>query len=275
MDPRRQEVIMGKWFLALVILVAAAVGAAYWWLYRPMEEQVAQARSRATVCAAELNRLQGQLADLETVREELRKTSTEFQQQVSQKEQAMAALRSTHDQLIGELQQEIANKQIEVERVRDKLRVDMVEEILFDSGVAELKPAGAAVLKRIGTVLARGRDRGIEVQGHTDNVPIRGALTRRYATNWELSAARATNVARFLQDQAGVDPKLLSASAYAEHHPRGTNETDSGRRRNRRIEILLVPQELVAQPAGADAKAAPAATPAAAAAATVAPKTTP
>jgi chemotaxis protein MotB len=187
---------------------------------------------------------------------------------VAQKQQALDTLRTTQDQLLGELQREIANKQIEVERIRDKLRVDMVDEILFDSGVAEIKPAGAAVLKKIGTILARSADRGIEVQGHTDNVPIRGALTHRFATNWELSAARATNVARFLQDQASVDPKLLSASAYSEFRPRVANDTDEGRRKNRRIEILLVPREPEAQPAAADAKATPgpAATPAAASA---------
>jgi chemotaxis protein MotB len=180
---------------------------------------------------------------------------------VSQKEQALAAVRSTQDQLVGELQREIASKQIEVERIRDKLRVEMVDEVLFDSGKAEIKPAGQAVLKRIGTVLARGHDRGIEIQGHTDNVPILGALTHRFATNWELSAARATNVARFLQDQAAVDPKALSASAYAEFRPRATNESDEGRRKNRRIEILLVPREPETKPSPAEASASPAVTP--------------
>jgi chemotaxis protein MotB len=253
---------MGKWFLAFVILAAAAVGAAYLWLYQPQEQALALAQTRMAACAAELNRLQSQVADLETVREELRKTSADFQQQVAQKEQALAAVRSTQDQLLGELQREIANKQVEVERIKDKLRVEMVDEVLFDSGVAEIKPEGQAVLKKIGAVLARSHDRGIEVQGHTDNVPIRGALANRYATNWELSAARATNVARFLQDQTGVDPKALSASAYSEFRPRATNETDDGRRKNRRIEILLVPQEPEPQPASKPSPEAAPATPA-------------
>jgi chemotaxis protein MotB len=251
---------MGKWFLAFVILVAAAVGAAYLWLYQPQQEELAQARTRTTACAAELNRLQGHVAGLETVREELRKTSAEFQQQVAQKEQALAAVRSTQDQLVGELQREITNKQVEVERIRDKLRVELVDEVLFDSGVAEIKLEGQAVLRRIGTVLARSHDRGIEVQGHTDNVPIRGALTHRFATNWELSAARATNVARFLQDQAAADPKTLSASAYAEFRPRATNESEEGRRKNRRIELLLVPREPEAKPSPAEPTPSPAAT---------------
>jgi chemotaxis protein MotB len=91
------------------------------------------------------------------------------------------------------------------------------------------------------------------VQGHTDNVPITGALAKRFATNWELSAARATNVVRFLQDQAKLDPTRLSASGYSEFRPRGPNDTEAGRRQNRRIEILLIPI-----PAAVPAEAKPA-----------------
>jgi chemotaxis protein MotB len=177
------------------------------------------------------------------VHDELLETSATLSAQVANKEKELAALRSTHDELIGELKHEIADKQVEVERIRDKLRVEMVDEVLFDSGEADLKPAGVAVLKKIGGVLAKS-NRGIEVQGHTDNVPIRGALTKRFATNWELSAARAINVARFFQDQIGITPERLSATGRSEYQPRDTNDTPEGRRRNRRIEILLVPAEV-------------------------------
>ena len=91
-------------------------------------------------------------------------------------------------------------------------------------------------------VLRKTEGRSIEVQGHTDNVPIRGALAARYPTNWELSAARATNVVRVLQDEGGVDPTVLSAAARSEYRPRASNDTDEGRRQNRRIEILLGPE---------------------------------
>jgi len=117
----------------------------------------------------------------------------------------------------------------------------MVDEVLFDSGEATLKPAGIAVLGKIGSVLAKAGDRRVEVQGHTDNVPIAGALAKRFPTNWELSAARATNVVRFLQEEAKIDPTRLSAAGYAEFRPKASNDTDGGRRQNRRIEILLVP----------------------------------
>ena len=128
-----------------------------------------------------------------------------------------------------------------MQRIRDQLSVDMVDEVLFDSGEAALKPAGVEVLKKVGAVLKKASNRRIEVQGHTDNVPIRGALTKRFATNWELSAARAINVARYLQDDARVDPAMLSASGYSEYRPKASNDTEEGRRLNRRIEILLGP----------------------------------
>jgi chemotaxis protein MotB len=255
-------VTVGKWLVTLLLVVAAALAAAWYWLYRPQQQRLERVLVQAADCASEAHRLRSQNADLETIRDELRKASAGLQQQVAAKEQEMAGLRSTHEELIGALKQEIADKQIEVERVRDRLRVDMVDEVLFDSGVADLKPEGAVVLKKIGAVLAHAADRGIEVQGHTDNVPIRGVLARRYPTNWELSAARATNVVRFLQDQAGLDPKRISAAAYGEHQPRVSNDTDEGRRRNRRIELLLLPLPPASQNTSSGAPA-PVATPAA------------
>jgi chemotaxis protein MotB len=110
------------------------------------------------------------------------------------------------------------------------------------------------VLAKVGTILQKTEDRTIEVQGHTDNVPIVGALAKKYPTNWELSAARAVNVARYLQ-QSGVEPTRLSAAAHSEYRPRSANDSDVGRRKNRRIEILLGPK-VVQQ-----ASAAPAAPP--------------
>jgi len=169
----------------------------------------------------------------------------------------VAALRSTQDELVAELQNEIADKTVQVQRIRDQLRVDLVDEVLFDSGEATLKPAGVAVFSKIGSVLARAADRRVEVQGHTDNVPITGALAKRFATNWELSAARATNVVRFLQEQAKLDPSRLSASAHAEFRPRASNDTDAGRRQNRRIEVLLIPIAPAESAATTEAPTAP------------------
>jgi chemotaxis protein MotB len=229
---------MAKWFGGLLVLLAAAA-ALYLLVWEPQQQALLTARDRADALEREAAALRTRVADLEAIREQLRRTSAELQQAVAEKEKELLALRSTQDELVEGLQKEIADKTVEVERIRDQLRVQMVDEILFDSGEAQLKPAGLEVLRRVGAVLKKTENRRIEVQGHTDNVPIVGALAKRFPTNWELSAARATNVARFLQEEGGLDPTLLTATAYSEYQPRDTNETDEGRRRNRRIEILL------------------------------------
>ncbi len=84
----------------------------------------------------------------------------------------------------------------------------MLDEILFDSGRTTIKPQGVEVLKRVGKILLNVKDRAINIEGHTDNVPIGVELRKKFPTNWELSAARATNVARYLQEKIGLDPNL-------------------------------------------------------------------
>ena len=257
---------MGKWLLAFLLVVAGIVGGLWYRFYRPQEQALAGSQAETArlsmdlgACRDTSRTLQGRVADLETVRAELQRASTELQQKVQEKEAELAALRGTQDELVSGLKKEIESNQIQVERYRDQLRVDMVDELLFDSGEADVKPAGKAVLEKIGHALQKAEGRRIEVHGHTDNVAIVGALAKRFATNWELSAARAVNVTRFLQ-QSGVEPERLSATARSEFDPRTKNDTDDGRRKNRRIEILLGSKTMpVAAPPAAPAPAAPAA----------------
>jgi chemotaxis protein MotB len=232
---------MVKWLAGLLVLLAVAAGAVYWWLIRPQQLALQATRQELKVAQQEAGALRARVADLETIRDQLQRTSTDLQAQVAQKESELVALRSTQDEIVDGLKQEIADRQVQVERIKDQLRVEMVDAILFDSGEATLKPGGIEVLKKVGAALKKVQDRPVEVQGHTDNVPIRGALARQFPTNWELSSARALNVARFLQEQAGLDPSRLSAVAFSEYRPRTANDTEEGRRRNRRIEILLGP----------------------------------
>ena len=118
-------------------------------------------------------------------------------------------------------------------------------EVLFASGSDELSPAGrralAALAPPLGSLLAAEPDQMILVGGHTDDVPIANA---RFASNWELSAARATAVARALVAD-GLPPARGVASGFGSYHPRRPNRSDEDRRRNRRIEVLLVPMRSV------------------------------
>jgi chemotaxis protein MotB len=118
----------------------------------------------------------------------------------------------------------------------------VVDRILFASGQAEVTKDGLAVLKRVNNILKNVTDKSIRIEGHTDNVQIKGQLTKKYPTNWELSAARAINVTRYLQKQ-GIDPALLSAAAYGEFKPVAGNDSSEGRAKNRRIAIILLPKD--------------------------------
>ena len=99
------------------------------------------------------------------------------------------------------------------------------------------------MLQKVGQVLAAVADKDIRIEGHTDNKPIVGDLIKKYATNWELSTARATAVLRYLQDNAKVDGKHLVAAGYGEFRPVSPNDTPEQRALNRRIEIVLVPRD--------------------------------
>jgi chemotaxis protein MotB len=228
------------------LLVASAVAAAiavalfYFLLYQPRVKQLEEARREASLCVQERAALQARVSDLESMLDELRRESAGLADQIRLREERLAQAQSTQDEIVQKLEREIADGQIQVERMRGQLRVDMVDEILFDSGEAALSPAGREVLQKLASVLA-GSDRQIRVQGHTDDVPIAGRLAQTYPTNWELSAARAVNVVRFLQDGANLDPTHLSASALSQYRPRVANDGPEGRQKNRRIEILLEP----------------------------------
>jgi chemotaxis protein MotB len=116
--------------------------------------------------------------------------------------------------------------------------VKMTDKILFASGSATIGTDGKSALRNVGQALRNILGKTIRVEGHTDNVPTGGSSP--FASNWELSAARALAVVRFLQEQ-GVDPTRLVASGRGEFQPIADNDTSEGRSLNRRIEIVLAP----------------------------------
>ncbi len=161
-----------------------------------------------------------------------------------ERDEEVQEMRRTYDDLLVDMRAEIDKGKVTITQLEGKLKVNMVDEILFDSGETTIKPEGIQVLERVGKVLLNVKDQTINIAGHTDNVPIGPDLVKQYPTNWELSAARATSVARYLQDKSGIDPHLISATGYGQYQPIESNKTEKGRARNRRIEIVLVPKEI-------------------------------
>ncbi|MEM1033344.1 MAG: OmpA family protein [Myxococcota bacterium] len=127
-----------------------------------------------------------------------------------------------------------------------RMVLQLRNEVLFDPGRVDIKPAGKDALKEVATILTTLEQRKLQVAGHTDNVPI---STGRFPSNWELSTARAVNVVKFLVEQ-GVAPGELSAAGYGEYDPVASNDDRAGKAKNRRIEIVLQPNiaELVQVP---------------------------
>jgi chemotaxis protein MotB len=129
-----------------------------------------------------------------------------------------------------------------------RMVLQLPNDVLFDSGQTDIKPAGKKALEQVGAVLATLSGRRFQVAGNTDTVPIHSP---RFPSNWELSTARAVEVVRFLIAK-GVKPTAISAAGYGEFDPVAANDTAEGRAKNRRIEIVLQPniEELVAVPEG-------------------------
>jgi len=148
---------------------------------------------------------------------------------------AAATAEDLRDAIERQLQDDLASKRLELLDDRRGLVLAIPEAFSFDNGSADLSPASAALMARVGAVLL-GVPNGIRVEGHTDNTPIRTSL---FASNWELSTARATRVVAYFVS-AGVPASRLSAAGYSEFHPRADNSSPEGRSRNRRVDIVIL-----------------------------------
>lgn len=196
-------------------------------------------KSKSDSLSKTINELRGKAAALEMENASLKESVANLKKT---KEEEVKSVSKTYENLMQEMKGEIAQGQVAITELKGKLTVDVLDKILFASGEAEVKPEGLAVLQRVIDILKNVKDKAIRIEGHTDNVKIGGALARKYATNWELSAARAINVTRYLQKQ-GIDPALLASVAYGEYKPVADNSTSEGRAKNRRIAIILQPKD--------------------------------
>ncbi len=196
---------------------------------------------------AQKSSLEEQVKKLIDDTEALKKEKDTLQAKVSelspkaQKAEQLEKATQTYQDLTKKLEKEIQQGQIQITEMKNRLTMTMVDKIIFPSGSAEISKEGKEVLDKVTAILKEVKDKRIQVEGHTDNVRIVSVLKKRFPTNWELSTARATEVVRYLQETGGLDPKLLSATGYSEYQPVAPNDTDEGKHKNRRIEIVLLP----------------------------------
>jgi chemotaxis protein MotB len=185
-------------------------------------------RKRAAELQSQVDDLSSSKSRLESAKAQLEKKSVELEKKSAEYEKMASALK-----------RQIEDGRIELTELRGKMTVKMKDKILFSSGSAKIGKDGQEALRAVADVLAGVQGKVVRVEGHTDNVPLgRGP----FATNWELSTARALAVVRLLQD-AGVEPARLAAAGYGEFQPIASNETPEGRSENRRIEIVLAPSD--------------------------------
>jgi chemotaxis protein MotB len=250
--------------IAAVITLLAAAGCVsqgeFDKLQSAKNQEIASLQSSGSALEQQVRNLDSQRESLEKQRDSLAKEKDSLTrendslakqrdslaQQVAALDAQRAQLQATekqsearYDALVANLSEELRKGQLQVRQLKGMLTVDVAEQLFFDSGRANLKDTGKQVLQKVAESLKGYEDKAIRIVGHTDNVPITKGLQKVFPSNWELSAARATTVVRFLQD-SGIAPERLVATGRAEYAPVSENDTAEGRQKNRRIEITLI-----------------------------------
>jgi chemotaxis protein MotB len=193
--------------------------------------------------------LESNVQKLERTEEILSSTLRDREAKLASTQKEIQDLRGTYEGLVEDLEQELADGHIQIEQLREGIRLNLTQDVLFPSGSAQLNDSGVAVLRKVASRVESVPHR-VEVQGHTDDVPVSGRLAKRFPSNWELAGARAGGVVRVLAG-AGIPETRLTAVSFGEFMPVASNETDEGRALNRRIEIRLIPATAAPVPASA------------------------
>lgn len=198
-----------------------------------LQQQFEEASQGNSALNEQLEQMGMSAADSKRREAEMRKLIEELRDKERQAQERLQTFRD----MLSRFSKMIESGQLRVRIVRNRMVVELAENILFDSGSADLKPGGKQTLAEVADVLKSITERDFQIAGHTDDVPIK---SRRFPSNWHLSTARAVTVTQYLASQ-GVGPDRLSAAGYAETQPVASNDTPEGRAQNRRIEIVLMP----------------------------------
>lgn len=246
---------MPRWLAAVCALSLTVVGCGY------SEEEMQAQRDRVDQLVGALNSLEAKHTALQKEFDEAAAENAALNEQLQQmgmsaadskrreselkklvdqlrekERQAQARLQTFRD-MLKRFNKMIESGKLRVRIVRNRMVVELSENILFDSGRADLKPEGKEALAEVASILTSIPERQFQIAGHTDDVPIK---SRKFPSNWHLSTARAVTVTEFLAEN-GMDKNRLSAAGYAETQPVADNSTPEGRAQNRRIEIVLMP----------------------------------
>lgn len=245
--------------LLIVFLFGSCVAKRY---LRQSQMETAAVRADSAQLANKISSLQAQMAELNTKIANLNSQNSQLGEQTAAQQNQLSQSRETLQQQQQRLQQlqallseqkaqsdQLKNKMTEalkgfnssdlsVYQKNGKVYVRLSENLLFPSGSAVVNPNGVDALSKLAAVLNLNADVAVNIEGHTDSIPIRG----RFKDNWDLSTARANAIVRVLVDNYKVDPLRVIASGHAYFDPIETNSTPEGRAQNRRTEIILSPK---------------------------------
>lgn len=204
------------------------------------KEQIAQTNSELAILNNNKDQLEKELQNSRFILKNVQMQLEESQLQLDTMRKIEAETKKRNEiyaRFIQKLQKMIDGGQLSVSIEHGRIVINLPENVLFASGSAVINSDGKDALGQIANALKEFDERSFQVEGHTDNVPIKSS---RYPSNWELSTARALSVLH-LMIQDGVKPENLSAAGFGEFHPRADNSTPEGRKLNRRIEIIMQP----------------------------------
>lgn len=198
-----------------------------------LQGEIADRDQRITTLEGDLQKIRGDLGEQALAKEATEAELAELRAMREADQKRIAA----YEDLQRRFKELVDAGDLEVTFRKGQMRLKLPSGILFPSGSADLSERGQKTLAKVSKVLAELADRRFLVAGHTDNVPIK---TDQFANNWYLSTARAVSVVEFMIAQ-GFPPERLAAAGYADKDPVAKNKTAKGRQRNRRIEIIVVP----------------------------------
>lgn len=202
---------------------------------KEMEGKISSMEATNDYTSDQLNSSKEQLAMSKEELAKQRQRLVQLQNLIAQQQAHTEALRKK----IADALVNFTASQLTVSMKNGKVYVSMQESLLFPSGSAVVNPRGKEALATLSTVLNQNADINVEVEGHTDSIPI---TNKKYQDNWDLSVARSTSIARIMIDDYQVSPSRITASGRSKYEPVDNNQTPEGRQRNRRTEIILEPK---------------------------------
>ena len=192
---------------------------------------------------AQLDEKEADLLQEKNRLEKLEKDLALRSQRIDELESVIAAKDAKMNALKNAVSNALTNfegKGLTVEQKNGKVYVSMENKLLFDSGSWAVNSEGRKAVNQLGTVLAQNPDIAVLIEGHTDNVPYGGS--GQLKDNWDLSTKRATAIVQILRENANIDPQNLTAAGKGEYAPVASNDSEAGRAKNRRIEVILTPK---------------------------------